>query len=94
MIDMERGKEILRRANIETFIQKVKELPIYGAYKHAVESMEDKETDKFLQLAVMLYGTGDSEFGLMMNSVALDLLFAFADQKLRAEIINDKESEG
>lgn len=94
MIDAERGKEIIKGANIETFIQKIKELPIYGAYKRAVERMEDEETDKFLQFAVMLYGAGDSEFGLMMNSVALDLLFAFTDQKLRAEILGGKESKG
>lgn len=36
MIDVEREKEIVGEVNTETFIQKVKELPIYGAYKHVV----------------------------------------------------------
>lgn len=90
MIGMERGKEIIRGANIETFIQKIKSLPFYGAYKRSVESMEDKETDKFLTIAAMLYAIGDSEFSLMMTSVANDLLFALTDQKLRAEILEEK----
>lgn len=90
MIEHEKAKEIFMGANIETFIQKIKELPFYRAYKKAVENEIDGVTDKFLLLSTMLYAIGNEEFSIMMSSVSNDLLFALADQKLRAEILEEK----
>lgn len=91
MKDFEKMKEVVKEGNIETFIQKVKELPLYGAYEMAVKKKEDGNTAQFLQMSVMLMSMGNDELSMLMTSVSLDLLFAMADQKLRNEIL---ESEG
>lgn len=90
MIEYEKAREIFGEANVETFIQKIKELPFYTAYKKAVESGIDGQTDRILAISVMLYMMADEEFSFMMRHVAKDLLFTLADQKLRAEILEEK----
>lgn len=90
MIEYEKAKEVFRGANVETFVQKIKELPFYKAYRKAVESGIDGGTDRFLSLSTMLYAIGNEEFSLMMTHVSQELLFALADQKLRAEILEEK----
>lgn len=99
MTEHERRIDIIKNSNVETFIQKIKSIPTYGAYKIAVEKGHDEKTDKFLAAMTMMYASCDDDFMLMMHSVSTDLLFAFADQKLRADILEEKketvnESEG
>ena len=91
MKDLEKMKEIVKEGNFDTFIQKVKELPLYGAYEMAVKEKEGGNTARLLQMFVMLMAMGNDELSMLMSSVSLDLLFAMADQKLRNEIL---ESEG
>lgn len=91
MKDFETMSKIAKEGNLETFIQKVKEFPLYGAYEMAVKKKEDGNTAQFLQMSVMLMAMGNDELSMLMSSVSLDLLFAMADQKLRNEIL---ESEG
>lgn len=90
MKDFEKMKEVAKEGNLETFIQKVKELPIYGVYEMAVKKKEDGNTAQFLQMSVMLMTMGNDEFSMLMTSVSLDLLFAMADQKLRNEILESE----
>ncbi len=91
MKDFETMRKIVKEGNFGTFIQKVKELPLYGAYEMAVKKKEDSNTAQFLQMSVMLMSMGNDELSMLMTSASLDLLFAMADQKLRNEIL---ESEG
>lgn len=91
MKDFETMSKIAKEGNLETFIKKVKELPLYGAYEMAVKEKDYGNTAKFLQMSVMLMAMGNDELSMLMSSVSLDLLFAMADQKLRNEIL---ESEG
>lgn len=91
MKDLDKTKEIVKEGNFDTFIQKVKEFPLYGAYKMAVKKKEDSNTAQFLQMSVMLMSMGDDELSMLMTSVSLDLLFAMADQKLRNEILEIEE---
>lgn len=88
---LEKMKEIAKEGNLDTFIQKVKELPVYGAYKMAVKEKAGGNTDRLLQMSVMLMAMGNDELSMLMSSVSLDLLFSLVDQKLRNEIL---ESEG
>ena len=80
--------------DFETFIQKVKELPLYGAYEMAVKKKEDGNTAQFLQMSVMLMSMGNDELSMLMTSVSLELLFAMADLKLRNEILESEEENG
>lgn len=57
----------------------------------AVKSMEDKNTARLLQMLVMVLSMNDQELSMLMTSVSIDLLFAFADQKLRNEILESEE---
>ena len=91
MKDFETMSKIAKEGSFDTFIQKVKELPLYGAYEIAVKKKEDSNTAQFLQMTVMLMSMGNEELSMLMTSVSLDLLFAMADQKMRNEIL---ESEG
>ena len=91
MKDLEKMREIVKERNFDTFIQKIKELPVYGVYKMAVKKKEDGNTAQFLQMSVMLMSMGNDELSKLMVSSSLELLFAMADQKLRNEIL---ESEG
>lgn len=91
MKDFEKMKEVVKEGNLETFIQKVKELPLYGAYEMAVKKKEDRNTAQFLQMSVMLMTMGNDELSMLMTSVSLDLLFAMVDQKLRNEILESEE---
>ena len=91
MKDFETMSKIAKEGNFDTFIQKVKELPLYGVYEMAVKKKEDSNTAQFLQMSVMLMSMGNDELSMLMTSASLDLLFAMADQKLRNEIL---ESEG
>lgn len=89
MNDLEKMREAAKEGNLEIFIQKIKKLPIYRAYEHAVKKMEDDNTAKFLQMSVMLVTMGNDELSMLMTSVSLDLLFAMVDQKLRNEILSE-----
>lgn len=91
MKDFETMSKIAKEGNLDAFIQKVKELPLYGAYEMAVKKKEDRNTAQFLQMSVMLMSMANDELSMLMTIVSLDLLFALADQKLRNEIL---ESEG
>lgn len=91
MKDFETMSKIAKEGSFDTFIQKVKELPLYGAYEMAVKKKEDGNTAQFLQMPVMLMSMGNDELSMLMTSVSLELLFSMADQKLRNEIL---ESEG
>lgn len=91
MKDFETMSKIAKEGSFDTFIQKVKELPLYGAYEMAVKKKEYSNTAQFLQMSVMLMSMGNEELSMLMTRVSLDLLFAMADQKMRNEIL---ESEG
>ena len=86
------GQEIKRAcsATLDDFVNKVKGMPIYRAY---VDSVKDgmSNTNKGLQLSVMMYSTFDNEFSLTMTSVAMDLLFSMIDQRLRYEILEEEK---
>lgn len=91
MKDFEKMMTVAKEGNFETFIEKIKELPIYSVYEHAVKKKEDDNTAKFLQMSIMLMTMGNDELSMLMTSVSLDLLFAMADQKLRNEILSESE---
>ena len=91
MKDFETMSKIAKEGSFDTFIQKVKELPLYGAYEMAVKKKEDSNTAQFLQMSVMLMSMGNDELSMLMTSVSLELLFAMADQKLRNEILESEE---
>lgn len=91
MKDFEKMMTVAKEGNFETFIEKIKELPLYSVYEQAVKEKEDDNTAKFLQMSVMLMTMGNDELSMLMTSVSLDLLFAMADQKLRNEILSESE---
>lgn len=91
MKDFETMSKIAKEGSLDTFIRKVKELPLYGVYEMAVKKKEDENTSKFLQMSVMLMAMGNDELSMLMSSVSFDLLFALADQKLRNEILESEE---
>ena len=82
-------KERACRATLDDFIERVKQTPVYPTYVRAVKSNEEHAL-KMFQSLVMLLGTVDEELSLMMSSVAVDLLFAMIDQKLRNEILQEE----
>lgn len=90
---MEEFKNATEGKSIEDFVQKVKEMPIYGVYEKAVKDKEKDDTAKFLQVSVMLFSMADKELSMMMASVSMDLLFALADQRLRNEILSESEEQ-
>lgn len=91
MKDFETMSKIAKEGSFDTFIQKVKELPLYGVYEMVVKKKEDSNTAQVLQMSVMLMSMGNDELSMLMTSVSLDLLFAMADQKLRNEILEMEE---
>ncbi len=89
MKDFETMSKIAKEGNLDTFIQKIKELPMYGTYEMAVKK-EDDNTAQLLQMFVMLMSMGNNELSMLMTIVSLDLLFALAGQKLRNEILESE----
>lgn len=89
MKDFDKFESVVKGKTIEDFVQKVKEMPIYGVYEQEVKNKEKDNTAKFLQMSVMLFSMGDKELSMLMTSVSLDLLFAMVDQKLRNEILSE-----
>lgn len=85
-LDLETMKK-LSNATIEDVVGKIKGLATYGFYVAAVKDGEE-DTHKILQAMTLLFAaTLDSELRFMVRSVAIDLLFAMIDQKLRYEIL-------
>ena len=87
------GSEEIKRAcsaTLDDFVNKVKGLPTYGIYVDSVKNGM-QHTNKGLQLSAMTVSMIDDEFGLMMNSVAMDLLFSMIDQRLRYEILEEEK---
>lgn len=92
MENFEKAMEVVENANLETFIEKVKQLPAYSAYEHIVKEKKDGNTTRFLQMSVMLMAMRNDELSMMMHSVSLDLLFAMVDQKLKNDILNEENN--
>lgn len=93
MKNLEKMKKVVKEGSIETFIQKIKELPIYSAYEYAVNAKKGDDTSKLLQMSAMISAMGDAEFSMLMSSVSLDLLFVMVDQRLRNEILGEERKE-
>lgn len=92
MSDFREMGEIISQGNFETFIKEVKELSAFGVYEIAVRSGEtEKATANILQISTLLATMDDDEFHVLMMRLSHDLLFAVADQRLRGEILGDKE---
>ena len=81
-------EKAIKEGNIETLIQKIKDMPVYDLYEKAVKD-DTEHTEKLLQMTTMLFALIDKEMSAMMTSVSLDLLFAMIDQKLKHEILDD-----
>lgn len=79
------------KANIDSFVDKLKEMPFYAKYESYVKQNKDKNTVKMLQAPSMLFAMFDEEFGAMLMVVSTELLFALADQKLRSEILSQEK---
>lgn len=73
-------------ATLDDLVEKIKGVKSYDYYVMAVKGNMGR-TDKTLQLVTMMNGLVDEEFGLMLISVSMDLLFAMVDQRLRHEIL-------
>lgn len=93
MNDFEKFESATKGKSIEDFVQKVKEMPIYGVYERAVKNKEKDNTTQLLQILVMLVSVGDEELYMLMTNLSLDLLFAMVDQRLRNEILGESEDE-
>ncbi len=92
-MSMEEFKNATEGKSIEDFVQKVKEMPIYGVYEKAVKDKEKDDTEKLLQMSLMLFSMADNELSAMMMSVSTELLFAMVDQRLRNEILSESEEQ-
>lgn len=77
-------------ATMDDFINKLKSIPAYEVYEHAVKEKGNKDTFRLLQIVGMLFSMADSEFHMMLTSISLELLFSMADQKLRGEILESE----
>lgn len=91
MTDFEKFKNAIEGKTIEDFIQKVKKMPFYGTYEHAVRDKSEEDTANLLGILLMLFAVRDEELSALMTHVSMDILFALVNQRLRNEILNDSE---
>lgn len=75
---------------IENLIKEIKKISSYKVYEAMVKDGKE-DTYIFLQITTMLESLTNKELGQLMTSVAMDIMFAIADQKLRAEILESEE---
>ena len=75
---------------IEDLIKEIKKVSSYKVYESMVKDGKE-DTYIFLQMTTMLDSLANKELGQLMTSVAMDIMFAIADQKLRAEILESEE---
>lgn len=91
---MSRNIEEFRKATegktIDDFVEKVKLLPLFDMYKMAVEEGK-QDTARMLEMTTMLVAMGDKELSALMTHVAMELLFAVTDQKLKEEILGGND---
>lgn len=81
--------EINENANLTALAEKVKDLPVFEVYKEELLK-NGKDTTKKLGVTMMLFSLADEELGMMMQTVAHDLLFNALDLHFRSEIIGSK----
>ena len=78
------------KTTIEDLIKEIKKISSYKVYESMVKD-EKEDTCILLQMTTMLDSLSNKELSQLMTSVAMDILFAIVDQKLRAEILESEE---
>lgn len=88
----EEFKNATQGKGLDDIVNSLKGMTGYDAY---VESVNNKEKDskKTLQIIGMLNSLTDPSFSAMFTSVSMDITYAMADAKLRAEILQSKEEQ-
>ena len=93
-MNVEEFKAATEGQGMDDVIAVIKETPLYEAYQSSVKTGTE-DTSKMLEMITMLQTVTNERFQAMMTNVAIELLFAMIDQKLRTEILEQAgEKEG
>lgn len=90
MKDFELFKEATEGKTLDDLVKKIKELPLYEIYKHGVEE-NATETADLLEGLTLLFALSNQRLSALITYVSTNLLFSIIDQRLKHEILNERE---
>ena len=85
-------KEAVQGKGLDDLAEELKKSVGFDAYRESV-LQGNEDSAKKLQIIGMLTSLADKRFSAMFTSVSMDFTYAFLDQKLRAEILQNTEEK-
>lgn len=90
-LSMEEFNNAVQGKGIDDVISEIKKLPTFALYKTDVKT-GGENTAKTLEASTLLMTLGNDTLRALITAVSMQLLFALADQKLRAEILGQEDA--